>query len=107
MDTTDPLTKADKTCTLSEMPNGARVKVTGFSCDKALRSRLCALGITPGTELDLKHICNALSVKVKECNLVIDDNVASEILCTPLSECCCKKKRGFGCLKKLLSKTDE
>lgn len=80
-----------KTCTgipvrrhpvsLAQLPRGARARVVGFACDNALRGRLCALGITPGCELDIAQSCEPFCLRVKGCNLVLGNNMASEILC--------------------------
>lgn len=72
--------------TLAQVPQGARAKVIGYCCDNALRGRLCALGITPGCELDVCQACDQVRLRVKDCNLVLGGNMASGILCEPVMQ---------------------
>ncbi len=75
-----------RTISLAQLPRGARARVVGFACDAALRGRLCALGITPGCELDIAQSCEPICLRVKGCNLVLGNNMASEILCEQVQQ---------------------
>ncbi|MCG8533280.1 MAG: ferrous iron transport protein A [Desulfovibrionales bacterium] len=46
-----------------------------------LRGRLCALGLTPGTVVE---VCAPSSIRVKDCLLTLGDDIACELECEPL-----------------------
>lgn len=85
-------------CTLRDLPSGRRARIrslTGRSCD---RSRLCALGFTPGTEIEVSACCGGLRVRLRNSCVVLDSDLAQSIVCvqTPQPEaaasCCCGKR---------------
>lgn len=86
MNTDNRVPASGHTISLAQLPRGARARVVGFACDNALRGRLCALGITPGCELDVAQSCEPVCLRVKGCNLVLGNNMASEILCEQVQQ---------------------
>ena len=79
---------AAQICTLFDAPAGTRVRVRGVAGQRGMRSRLCALGITPGTEVEVCDECNchgSRRIKVRDAALVLCASVAQSVLC----ECTC------------------
>lgn len=75
---------------LSKATLGGRFRVTDFvSCLKQ-RRHLCALGLTQGTEFELRRreCCGACSLIVRGSCLVLDPDSASCIICEPLPVAC-------------------
>ncbi|HEU6436245.1 MAG TPA: FeoA family protein [Nitratidesulfovibrio sp.] len=71
-------------CKLSDIPAGCRVRVRRL-CDKqGERGRLCALGITPGTEIEVCSQAGACCVRVRDSSLVLGDTLACEVYCEPV-----------------------
>ena len=73
--------------TLLQVPPGQKVRVKNLEADGPTRARLCALGLTPGTEVEVCMNCcgeGACRVRVREASLVLGESVAGSILC----ECC-------------------
>ncbi|MDR3044416.1 MAG: ferrous iron transport protein A [Desulfovibrio sp.] len=71
-------------CKLSDVPAGCRVRVRRL-CDKqGERGRLCALGITPGTELEVCSQGGACCVRVRDASLVLGDTLACDVYCEPV-----------------------
>jgi len=64
---------------LTKFSPGSRVRITGFCGGCNLRGRMCALGILPGTEVEIKNNC-PLQVKVKESSLVLGRGAGEKIL---------------------------
>lgn len=51
----------------------------------ASRSRLNALGFTPNTRIEiLDNISGRLAVKVRGCSMVLDEQLAGDIICEPV-----------------------
>lgn len=77
-------------CTLLDAPAGTRVRVHGVAGQRGIRSRLCALGITPGTEVEVCDECSchgSRRIKVRDAALVLCASVAQSVLC----ECLCQE----------------
>ena len=72
--------------TLNKAALGGRFRVKNFVSCIAQRRRLCALGLTQGTEFELRRreCCGACSVVVRGCCLVLDPDSASSIICEPM-----------------------
>lgn len=69
-------------CCLRDMPEGARAKVRKLRGCRRTLSRLCALGITPGTEIVLNGLgSNGCRVQVRDTCVVIDCDSAESIVC--------------------------
>lgn len=68
-------------CTLHDLPCGKKARIrslTGRNCD---RSRLCALGFTPGTEIQVSACCGGHRVRLRNSCVVLDAGMAQSILC--------------------------
>ena len=65
---------------------GERFKVKKLGSNMRRRRHLCALGLTLGTEIELKkrERCGACSLVVRGCCLVLDAESASDIICEPV-----------------------
>lgn len=71
-------------CTLCDVPAGGSAKVKSLTAKGPVRSRLYALGFTPGTIVEVcPESCGAgcRRVRVRECALVLDQNLAGYIEC--------------------------
>lgn len=88
------------TASLPEMRCGCRLRVEELTGNPAQRSRLYALGILPGTELELHSVgcgCGNVVVRVRQASLVLDENTARCIFCRAESEHDIRSRRGGGC----------
>ena len=67
---------------LNELPRGCKARVADITGDSRQRQRLCSLGITPGTEVevcgDFPGQCRLL---VRGSCLALDCDVAKQVLC--------------------------
>ncbi len=69
---------------LLDMPSGRSVRVAAITGDGSARSRLCALGVTPGTHLE---ICSGFGcrgsrrVRVRNSSLVLGESLACCVQC--------------------------
>ena len=71
-------------CALCDVPAGRSVKVKSLTAKGPMRSRLYALGFTPGTIVEVcPESCGAgcRRVRVRECSLVLDQGLAEYIEC--------------------------
>lgn len=67
---------------LSDLPHGARVRVSDITGDQAERSRLCSLGITPGTEIEISdHLPGSCRLRVRGSALALTGDIAENIIC--------------------------
>lgn len=71
-------------CTLRKAPTGQKFRVRSLCSCPRDRGRLCALGITPGTEIEVCSQAGACCVKVRDTSLVIGDAIAEDVLCEPV-----------------------
>ena len=69
---------------LTHFPVGSRVIVKDLGeCPKG-RIRLCAMGLTPGTVVEVEDItCGPCRVRVRGATLVIGKGMAGKIICYP------------------------
>lgn len=78
---------------LSSAPQGGRFRVKRHLSCMRQRRHFCALGLTPGTEIELRRreCCGACSLMVRDGCLVLDPESASSIVCEPvqLAPGCC------------------
>lgn len=78
---------------LLDMPGGSKLEVDDLQGSPADLSRLYSLGILPGTELEL---CTPASgngnvcVRVKQCSLVLGEDMAGCIRCFPAGDKRCR-----------------
>ncbi|MEZ0576789.1 FeoA family protein [Halodesulfovibrio aestuarii] len=66
---------------LNSLPAGCKARIRGFCSEPKLRGRLCALGLTPGTVVE---VCSPCSFRVKDCLLTLGDDIARKLECEPL-----------------------
>lgn len=83
-------------CKLSDVPAGCRVRVRRLCDTRGERARLCALGITPGTELEVCSQAGACRIKVREASLVLGDALACGIDCEPVRSTARPARTGSG-----------
>lgn len=73
-------------CTLDQVPAGRKATIRGFcGCSKA-RGRLCAMGLTPGTVVE---VCAPCSIKVRESCVALGTGMAALVTCEPLENITC------------------
>ncbi|MEF8824168.1 MAG: FeoA domain-containing protein [Desulfohalobiaceae bacterium] len=72
-------------CPLNHFPSGSKVAVASLSGGKGARSRLYALGFTPGTEV-LITSCGAgpVRIKVRGSDLSLGQGLAEKVFVTPV-----------------------
>ncbi|WP_082936438.1 FeoA family protein [Halodesulfovibrio spirochaetisodalis] len=66
---------------LNSLPTGCKARIKGLCSEPKLRGRLCALGLTPGTVVE---VCSPCRFKVKDCLLTLGDDIACTLECEPL-----------------------
>ncbi|MFA9396031.1 MAG: ferrous iron transport protein A [Halodesulfovibrio sp.] len=66
---------------LNSLPAGCKARIKGFCSEPKLRGRLCALGLTPGTVVE---VCAPCSFRVKDCLVTLGDDIACNLECEPL-----------------------
>lgn len=73
-------------CPLSGVPAGKTVTVKALNAPGAARSRLYALGFTPGVVVEVGMECRgsgARRVRVRDCSVVLDADLGEYIECVP------------------------
>ncbi len=74
-------------CRLTQLSSGGKVRICALSDRPEMRGRLCAMGLTPGSEVYVYAVHDGLcSVSVRGCRLVLGEGMAAQILCEPLAE---------------------
>ncbi|WP_366519889.1 FeoA family protein [Halodesulfovibrio sp.] len=73
--------KRRRTRMLNSLPTGCKARINALCSEPKLRGRLCAMGLTPGTVVE---VCSPCSFKVKNCLLTLGDDVACKLECEPL-----------------------
>ena len=69
-------------CCLRDMPEGAHARVRDVRGCARVRSRLCSLGFTPGTQITVYgRGANGCRVQVRDTCVVLDCDVAESIVC--------------------------
>lgn len=92
----------NSTFSLLDAPADCRVRVRAISGDGPSRSRLCALGFTPGTDVTVFEGCpcrTSRKVCIRGSSLVLGDVLAKCVLCDcpaeeacpQQSDCCCEE----------------
>ena len=68
--------------TLGSAPRGCRLRVTRLCSGPRENCRLCALGLTPGTQVQVLSCGGGASrLLVRGCNLVLDPGLAQLVAC--------------------------
>ena len=68
--------------TLGSAPRGCKLRITRLSSGPRENCRLCALGLTPGTQVQVKSCCGGLSrLLVRGCDLILDPSLARQVVC--------------------------
>ena len=73
-----------RVCSLYDVPAGSVVRVKALTARGSVRSRLYALGFTPGITVEVcPEACGegGRRVRVRECSLVLDQGLAEHIEC--------------------------
>jgi len=70
---------------LTSFPSGSRVRIETFcGCNRA-RCRLCAMGLTPGTCVDVESGApGPLRIKVRGSSLVLGKGLAGQVMVAPI-----------------------
>lgn len=72
---------------LPGFPAGVKVRVVRLEGNNGVRSRLCALGLTPGTEVELVAVGRGpCRLKVRGSDLVLGRGMAEKVLAVPSLE---------------------
>ena len=71
---------------LRNVPAGKRVRIHGVNAEEGMRGRLCALGLTPGTELDVCSQGSGCCVRVRDTSVILCDQMAALLICEPLDD---------------------
>ncbi|SKA88342.1 ferrous iron transport protein A [Paucidesulfovibrio gracilis DSM 16080] len=73
---------------LCRFPQGTKVRVKDLAQCRGARSRLYALGLTPGTELEVMSAPGGpCRLRVRGANLTIGHGLATKILVCPVDGC--------------------
>ena len=68
--------------TLGTAPSGCRLRITRLCSGPRENCHLCALGLTPGTQVQIKSCCGGLSrLLVRGCDLILDPSLARLVVC--------------------------
>ena len=68
--------------TLCTAPEGRLLRITRLGCEAKDSCRLCALGLTPGTQVKVLSCgVGLLRVMVRGCNLALDAGLAGLVSC--------------------------
>lgn len=73
-------------CTLLQLPEGAKARIRGIDGCAAARTRLCAMGFTPGTVVEL--CCRSddtCRVQLRDCCVILGRDFAKTIWCDALA----------------------
>ncbi|MFW5836420.1 MAG: FeoA family protein [Desulfovibrionaceae bacterium] len=69
---------------LTEFPPGARAVISQLCAGHRGRCRVCALGLTPGTEVEIRSSGHGpLKIRVRGSDIVLGHQLASKILAQP------------------------
>ena len=68
--------------TLGSAPRGCKLRITRLCSGPRENCRLCALGLTPGTQVQVLSCGGGASrLLVRGCNLALDPSLASLVAC--------------------------
>lgn len=71
-----------RACSLKELPKGCRARILDMLCSDDQRSRLCALGLTPGTAVETcEHHHGICRLLVRGSSLALDGELAQQVMC--------------------------
>ena len=69
---------------LCQFPSGSKVRVTGLESGGGARCRLCALGLTPGTVIEVtQNGPGPCRLKVRGSDLVLGQGLAHKVMALP------------------------
>ena len=73
---------AGRRCSLKDLPRGCRARVMDLSGDSEQRGRLCSLGLTPGTEIEIcDDFPGTCRLFVRGTALALDGELAGGVIC--------------------------
>jgi len=72
---------------LSCYGNGVSVRVTSLEGGKCCRSRMLALGIIPGTIVNVLNSCGRMTISVRSSQFAIGREMAKKIMAIPICDC--------------------
>lgn len=85
-----PSQTVDSAMSLLDSPSGRKLRVEELVGSPSMRSRLYAMGILPGTEMEVcRRGCGkngSVCVRVRQCSLVLGEGMANAIFCRPADE---------------------
>lgn len=76
---------------LLHAPRGRKLRVEQLNGSREIRSRLCSLGILPGTELEVYNAARGkgcVCVRVRQGSLVLGESMAEAICCADEGAAC-------------------
>ena len=68
---------------LSECPRGSKVLITSLCEDHRCRSRLCAMGLTPGVKAVVRESGESCRLCVRGSEVCLGDGLAGRVVVTP------------------------
>ena len=74
---------------LSDMPCGCRLRVSDLTGSPATRSKLYAMGILPGTEMEVRQSgdgAGGICVRVRQSSLVLGESLARSVYCSVIDD---------------------
>lgn len=78
------LAETTKPRPLSCFGNGMSVRVTSLEGGRCCRSRLLALGIIPGTIINVLSSCGRMTIQVRSSQFAIGCEMANKIMAIPV-----------------------
>ena len=72
-------------------PRGRKLRVERLGGSKEIRSRLCSMGILPGTKLEVSRSARGqgcVCVRVRQSSLVLGESMAEAVCCVE-DDCSC------------------
>lgn len=70
---------------LSQCPQGSKVRIGKLCEDARCRCRLCALGITPGVEAEVREGGECCRLSVRGGEVCLGAGLANRVMVTPVS----------------------
>ncbi len=77
--------------TLLNAPRGRKLRVARLDGTREIRSRLCSMGILPGTELEVSKAARGkgcVCIRVRQGSLVLGESMAEAICCAEDEAAC-------------------
>jgi ferrous iron transport protein A len=69
---------------LSQCPQGSKVRIVSLCEDARCRCRLCALGLTPGVEAEVREGGDSCRVSVRGGEVCLGSGLAGRVMVTPV-----------------------